>query len=267
MLAATLAAGGAPEFHAPGLEEFYPAAVLFEGTIFEINRIMLIRLLVVLALSVFFIFALRRTKLVPRGIQNFAEWCLDFVRLQIAEEILGKVQGRRFLPVLMILFFGIFGMNITGVIPFLNIGASSLIGFPLVMALFVWVVFITAGIKAQGGGAFLKNTIMPPGVPGWMAPIIVPIEFASAFVVRPFSLTVRLLANMLAGHIILVLFFSATHFLFFEAGSALFAPAGLLTLTMGFAFTLFEIMVAVLQAYIFTLLAAVYIDLSQHAEH
>ncbi|AUS81828.1 ATP synthase F0 subunit A [Actinoalloteichus sp. AHMU CJ021] len=262
-----MAAGDGEGFHAPGIEEFYPGALLFEGTIFEINRIMLVRFVMVALLALFFILALRRAKLVPRGLQNVAEYFLDFVRLHIAEEILGKGAARRFLPILTTFFFMITALNLAGVIPLLNIAGTSLIGTPLVLAIVAWIVFNYAGIKAQGFGPYMKSNLLPSGVPLYMAPIIVPVEFVSTFILRPFALTVRLLANMMAGHLILVLFFSATNFMFVEAGSALLAPVGVLTLGAGFAFTLFEILVAVLQAYIFTLLAAVYIDLASHAEH
>jgi len=92
--------------------------------------------------------------------------------------------------------------------------------------------------------------------------ILTPIEFLSTFIIRPATLTVRLLANMLAGHLLLVLCFAATNYLFFEASSLGLNLAGIGTLAAGFAFTLFEIFVAVLQAYVFTVLTAVYIQLS-----
>ena len=91
--------------------------------------------------------------------------------------------------------------------------------------------------------------------------LLTPIEFFSTFIIRPFTLTVRLLANMISGHLLLALCFVATSFFFFEASAAL-KGLGALTLLMGFAFTLFELFVAALQAYIFALLTAVYINLS-----
>jgi F-type H+-transporting ATPase subunit a len=132
---------------------------------------------------------------------------------------------------------------------------------PLVFALVACVTFIVAGVKAQGGGAFLKSQLFPPGVPWPIYIILTPIEFLSTFIIRPATLTVRLLANMLAGHLLLVLMFGATHYLFFMTSTAM-APLGVVTLAAGFAFTLFEIFVAVLQAYVFTVLTTVYIQLS-----
>ncbi|MFB9905876.1 F0F1 ATP synthase subunit A [Allokutzneria oryzae] len=254
-------------YHPPSIDEFFPPALLFEGTPFQIDRIMLIRVLMTVLLIGFFLIAMRRPKIVPRGVQNLAEMGLDFVRVSIAEEILGKVNGRRFLPLLTTYFFMIWALNLSGVIPFLNMPSTAKIGAPLVLALVTYFVFNYAGIKAQGFGPYMKSNLFPPGVPKWAYVLVTPIEFVSTFIVRPFTLTVRLMANMIAGHMTLVLFFGAAWFLLFQAGSLLLAPVGALSFAAGFIFTLFELMVQALQAYVFTLLTAVYIDGALHAEH
>ncbi|WP_349828986.1 F0F1 ATP synthase subunit A [Brevibacterium litoralis] len=254
-------------FHAPGLEEFYPAAVLFEGTPFELNRIMLIRIAVTLILVVVFMLAVRNPKLVPGRFQSLIEMALDFVRKGIAHDMLGVKDGDRFMPLIASIFFGVFALNITGIIPFLNISSNANIGMPLVMALVVWVVMIVAGIQAQGGGGYIKSQLFPAGVPKAMYVIVTPIEFISTFIGRPFSLTLRLTFNMIVGHLLLVLCFAATNFFFVEAGSAALAGFGVLTFIGGFVFTLFEILVAVLQAYVFALLTASYIQLSVSHDH
>lgn len=257
-----LAAGDGAGFHGPSLADFFPPAVLFEGTVFEFNRITMVRIIATAVLVLLFWLAARSPRLVPSRGQSLGELAVDFVRTGIAEESLGKEVGRRYAPLLIVIFFGVLAMNITGIIPFLNIAGSSVVGMPLVFALVSYVAFIYAGIKAQGAGHFFKSQLFPPGVPKAIYLILTPIEFLSTFVIRPATLTVRLLANMLAGHLLLVLCFSATNFLFFEASSAGLSIAGAGTLLAGFAFTLFEIFVAVLQAYVFTVLTAVYIQLS-----
>lgn len=256
-----LAAGDGEGFHGPTLADFFPPAILFEGTIFEFNRIALVRLIAAAGLVLLFWLAARNPRLVPSRAQSAGELAIDFVRKGIAEESLGKELGRRYTPVLVVIFFGVFAMNITGIIPLLNIAGSSVIGVPLVFALIAYVTFIYAGVKAQGGGQFLKSQLFPPGVPWPIYIILTPIEFLSNFIIRPATLTVRLLANMLAGHLLLVLCFAATNYLFFEASGVL-SVAGVATFAAGFAFTLFEIFVAVLQAYVFTVLTTVYIQLS-----
>lgn len=261
-------AGTDPEggFHPPTIEEFFPPAVALAGTPFELNRIMLIRLLAMAVIVMVFAIYVRRARLVPGRGTGTVEYALDFVRVQVAELILGKQDGRRFLPLLVTIFFLVFALNITGVIPLLNIAGTAVIGMPLVLAVVVYITFIVAGIRANGALGYFRSTLAPPGIPAPIYLLYTPIEALSVFVLRPATLTIRLLANMIAGHFLLVLCFSGTNYLFFEAGAPL-AGFGILTLAFGFAFTLFEILVALLQAYIFALLTAVYINSSLHAEH
>lgn len=259
-------AGGG--FKAPEIGEFFPESFLFVGTPFEVNRIMMVRLIAMVVVVLVFALFVRRSRLVPNRFTSTVELLLDLVRTQIAEQILGVKDGRKFLPLLATMFFMIFALNITGIVPFLNIGGTSVIGVPLLLALIAYVTFIVVGVRAQGAGGYLKSTLFPPGVPKPLYVLVTPIEFASTFLIRPFSLTIRLLANLIAGHLLLVLCFSATDFFLGEllSGEAI-GVFFLLTLVGGFAFTLFELLVAVLQAYIFTLLTAVYISGALHPEH
>jgi F-type H+-transporting ATPase subunit a len=252
-------------FHGPSIEEFFPDAIFFAGTPFEMNRIILIRFLVVLAIILIFWLGTRRMKVVPGRFQSIVEMGLDFARVNIAEDLLGKKDGRRFLPLITTILVLVFFMNITGIIPFLNIAGTSVIGLPLVLAVVAWIAFIYAGLKKHPG-AFFKNALFPPGVPKALYIIVTPIEFLSTFILRPITLTLRLLMNMVVGHLLLVLFFAATQFFFFSAGG-FYALFGVGTLAFGFVFTLFEILVAVLQAYVFALLTTVYIQLALAEEH
>ncbi len=253
------------EFHGPSIDEFFPPVIFFEGTNFEINRIILIRFLMVALIIILFWLGTRKLRLVPGRGQSLVEMGLDFIRVNVAEDLLGKVDGRRFLPILTSLFFLILAFNITGIIPGLNIAASSTVGLPLVLALVSYVTFIYAGIKKSPKN-FFKNSLFPAGVPWPVYIIVTPIELISTFIIRPVTLTLRLLMNMIVGHLLLVLFFSATQFFFFNA-EGLFKLFGIGSLAFGFAFTLFEILVALLQAYVFTLLTAVYIQLALAEEH
>jgi F-type H+-transporting ATPase subunit a len=126
--------------------------------------------------------------------------------------------------------------------------------------------FNYAGIRHHGLLHFLKVNLFPAGVPWPVYILVTPIEFVGTFILRPVTLTVRLLANMMAGHLLLVLFFSATSALLFDSEGIL-RVFGLASLAMGLAFTLFEVLVAFLQAYIFTLLTAVYIGSATADEH
>ncbi|WP_459963343.1 F0F1 ATP synthase subunit A [Nocardia sp. IFM 10818] len=261
-LSVTILAG---EFHAPSLNDFFPPAVLFEGTPFELDRLMLIRILMSAVLLAVMLLAFRSPKLVPRGLQNVAETGLVFVKEQISDEVLGKETGKKFFPLIATVFFSVLFLNISGIIPGLNISSNARIGFPLVLALVAYVTFNYVGIKKYGFLKYMRSSIVVPNVPPALHVLLIPIEFISTFLLRPFTLTVRLMANMLAGHIMLVLFFSATQFFLFDAAAwmKVFSPFSLLA---GLGFTLFEMLVVFLQAYVFALLTAVYIGLAQHAD-
>lgn len=255
-------------FHGPSLDEFFPEIVLFEGTPFALNRIMLIRLLVTALLILWFVLATRRMRVVPTRGQVVTEFLLNFVRKSIVIDTLGETEGRRYMVPLMTMFFLILGLNLTGVVPFLNIAGTSVIGTPLFLAIVSFVIFIYAGIRKHGFSYFSKS-LFPHGVPWYLLPIVAPIELVSTFILRPVTLTLRLLMNMVAGHLLLVLCFAATHFFFFTllANGDLLGLLGVGTFAFGAVFTVFEIFVAVLQAYVFTFLATVYIQLSLADEH
>jgi F-type H+-transporting ATPase subunit a len=229
------------------------------------NRIMLIRVFVTLVILLVFWLGVRRMKIVPGRFQTLIEWGLDFVRVGIAEDLLGKKDGRRFLPILTTFFFMIIAMNITGIVPGINIAGTSVIGVPILLAAIAYVTWIYAGLRKHPG-AFLRNALFPPGVPWPLYIIVTPIEIISTFIVRPITHTLRLLMNLIVGHLLLVLCFLATQWFFFEA-PGLFKLFGVGTLLFGFAFTLLEILIAILQAYVFTILTAVYLQLALADEH
>ncbi|WP_405166978.1 F0F1 ATP synthase subunit A [Nocardia sp. NBC_01499] len=255
----------AGEFHAPSLSDFFPPALLFEGTPFELDRLMLIRLIMSAVLIIVMLLAFRNPRLVPRGLQNIAETGLVFVKEQICDEVLGKETGRKYFPLIATIFFSVLFLNFSGIIPGLNISSNARVGFPLVLALIAYLAFNYVGIKKYGFLTYMRSSIVVPNVPPALHILLIPIEFVSTFILRPFTLTVRLMANMLAGHIMLVLFFSATWFFLFDAVAwmKVFSPFSLIA---GLGFTLFEILVIFLQAYVFALLTAVYIGLAQHAD-
>jgi F-type H+-transporting ATPase subunit a len=260
-----LAAGESGEYSPPTIEEFFPPAILFEGTRFEINRIILVRLLAIVALVLMFWLGTRKMKTVPGRFQGFIEMALNLVRVNIAEDLLGEKDGKRFLPLLTTIFFMVLFMNLTGIIPGLNIAGTSTIGMPLVLAVAAYLAFLYAGLRKHPV-AFLKNSLLPPGVPWPLYIIVTPIEFVSTFILRPITLTLRLLMNMVVGHFLLVLFFSSTHFFILYSDSWM-AFFGVGTIAFSIAFTFFEILVSVLQAYVFTLLTAVYLQLALAEEH
>jgi F-type H+-transporting ATPase subunit a len=166
----------------------------------------------------------------------------------------------------MTMFLFIYLCNVPGIIPFFQMPATARMAVPMFLALMVWVIYNVTGIKHQGFGGYLKSTLFPPGVPKALYILVTPIEFISAIIVRPFSLAVRLFANMMAGHILLVTFALLSEALF-QAKDKILIPVGILPFFMLVFLTSFEVLVAFLQAYIFAMLTAVYIGGATHPEH
>jgi F-type H+-transporting ATPase subunit a len=229
---------------------------------------MLIRLLVVVVLVVLLWLGTRRMKVVPSRGQVAVEFLLGFVRNNIVIETLGEKDGRRFMPVLMTIFFLTLGMNLTGVIPGLQIAGTSVIGVPLLMAAVSYVLFIYAGVRARSW-RFFKDALFLPGVPWPLYFLLTPVELFSTFVLRPITLTLRLLMNMVSGHMLLALCYSATQFFLFTllAGGNPLGLLGIGSFAFGIAFTLLDLFVSALQAYVFTILAAIYIQMAIAEEH
>jgi F-type H+-transporting ATPase subunit a len=228
-----------------------------------LNKVALIYFAATFLTILFFYAGTRKRALVPTGVQTIAESSVDFVRNQIIMQTIGA-DGMVYLPLLTTMFFFIFFSNIFEIVPFIQMPANARMAMPMALALMVWVVFNVVGIVKQGPFHYLKNSVIPPGVPKFLLPLVALIEFVSVFLVRPFSLAVRLFANMLAGHLILVTFAIITAELFAPKVTIVIWPFSFLLLT---GLTAFELLVAFLQAFIFTILAAVYIGSSLHPEH
>jgi F-type H+-transporting ATPase subunit a len=261
----TLLAAQREGFKAPGIEEFHYDCYGWSKFLGPacLNRTGVLILLVTLVVAILFVVAFRAPQIVPTGLQNVAEYGIDFVRRQIILEVIGP-EGMRFLPYLVALFFFIFFANVIEIIPFINFPVTSRMAIPGFLALCTWALFNWVGIRRQGLGRYLKGLVWLPGIPVFMLPLTAPIEFVSTILVRPLTLSVRLLANMIAGHLILGVFFAGTVYLLTDPKTALFGVgAGL----MSIALVGFELLVAGLQAYIFTILTAVYIAGALEPEH
>lgn len=243
--------------------------MLFEGTPFELNRVLLIRLLSVAVIIAILWIGSSRLKVIPARGQAMWELMFDFVRKSVVIDTLGEKDGKRFMPVLVTIFFATLAMNATNTIPGLQMPSTALIGQAIILSIVSYVTFVYAGIHKFGVGKFFKNSLILPGVPGALVPVIAVLEFLSTFIVRPVTLTLRLTMNMVAGHMLLVLVFLATHFFFFTvlADGNLLGLLGFGTLAFGVAFTVLEIFVAALQAYIFTILSTIYIQMALAEEH
>ena len=224
------------------------------------NKIALTYLIATAATAIFFLVAASGKSLVPKGVQNLAESSVKFIEDGIVMETIGP-DGIRYIPYLASLFFFIFISNLFEVVPGWQMPANARMGGPAFLALVTWAYFIIVGIKHQGPGKYFKNSLFPPGVPAALYLLVTPIEFISTFLVRPFSLAVRLFANMLAGHILLVTF-SVLCISVWSASLLVLVQLG--TFPGLVAFTAFEVGVSLIQAFVFTILAAVYIGSPIH---
>jgi F-type H+-transporting ATPase subunit a len=226
-----------------------------------INKVVIIYAFAVGLTMLLFIMG-NKKQLVPTGAQNAAEMSIEFVEDQIVLPTVGA-DGLKWAPYLTSLFFFIFFCNIFEIIPFFQMPATARIALPMFLALLSYVLYHGAGLKEHGLGYF-KHALVPPGVPVALLPLVVLIEFVSKFLVQPFSHTVRLFANLLAGHILLVTFAVLTSGLLVAKWYVIFFPLPLIGVIF---FTAFEVLVSFLQAYVFALLAGVYIGAAVSHEH
>jgi F-type H+-transporting ATPase subunit a len=262
MTAAILAA-----FEPPTTKDFVwgcwgPSLEIGELT-FCLNFITFLVLLGFLLYLAFFFFALRRPRVVPGKFQSMAELGIQFVRENIALPMIGP-EGDRFMPLLASLFFAIFFWNIFEVVPGINFSSNSRIAFPLVMALIAWVTYNAVGISRHGFAGYLKHVMVPPGAPAPLLVLLVPIEFITAILIRPITLSVRLWANFVAGHFLLAVFFLGTIAMLQGGFTAIFAP---FSFAMSVVLVGFEVFVSLLQAFIFSILTASYIGGAMAEEH
>jgi F-type H+-transporting ATPase subunit a len=231
---------------------------------FAFNKVALLSLIAAAIPMIWFLVAGSKAKksIVPAGAQNLAESSIEFIQKQVIQQAIGD-DGMRYLPLLISMFLFIFFGNLFEIIPTVHMPANARMANPVLLAIIAWLTFIGVGVRHHGLGYF-KEALFPPGVPKALYLLVTPIELISTFLVRPFSLAVRLFANMLAGHILLITFSVLTATLWSASLLVVVSPFSFFMLV---AFTGFELMVALLQAYIFALLTAVYIGGALHPAH
>jgi F-type H+-transporting ATPase subunit a len=248
-------------YPAPGLQDFDFKPLFTVGS-FHFTKPMLIAVLCAIGVIAFFAVAFARPKLVPRGMQNLGELAILTVRDQVLRPALGR-KGDSYLPLLVSLFFFIWLMNLMELIPVFQFPAMSRIGFVWPMVAVIYLLYLFLGFKNQGVWGYLRNMI-PPGVPFFILPILIPVEIARFFIVQPFTLGIRLFANMFAGHLLLTIFYLATWYMLSLSVGLLYAVGSAFMVVFVF---LLELLVDLLQAFIFTTLTATYIASSLEAEH
>ncbi|MEL4357883.1 MULTISPECIES: F0F1 ATP synthase subunit A [unclassified Luteococcus] len=213
----------------------------------------------------YWLWASRRLKTKPTKGQFFHEYLYEFIRNGVARDILGH-DYRKFLPYLLALFSFILVNNWMGEFFFTMLPTFSNIGYAYALAIVSWVVYMGAGFAKHGVGGYLKHSLVPPGAPGYLLPLLIPLEFLSNFIVRPITLALRLFANMFAGHLVVLVFVVGGAYLLTH-GPVIHRVAGGVSLAFSFAILFLELFVGALQAYIFTVLTAQYVSSSIADEH
>jgi F-type H+-transporting ATPase subunit a len=260
--ATVLAAGGVP--WPPSVEDFYLPSVI-SGAYPWLTKFTLMVWLAVAFIIIFFLVAYRNPKMVPNRTQWLAETIYGFGRDTVARDVIG-VEGLRFAPYLATLFIFVLVTNIFGIIPFLQLSPNAHIAFPAILAFISWVLYLYLGIRRHGFLGYLKHVTVIPGVPWPMLFLVAPLEFFSTIMLRPFTLALRLFANMFAGHVI-ILVFTLGGFVLANSSALFLKPISLLSWAMAIALTFFELMIAALQAYVFALLTASYVQGALAEEH
>ncbi|MBF0489045.1 MAG: F0F1 ATP synthase subunit A [Candidatus Omnitrophica bacterium] len=235
------------EWHLP----FLPPVQL--PTFLSLHSLMVI-LCAVILLVLFCVFY-RKNDRVPTGITNLLEVFVQFVRDEIAIPSLGEEDGQKLTPLFCTFFFFILGLNLMGQIPIFSTATAN-IGVTAPLALITFFLMTFGAIQKNGFGGFLK-AFMPAGVPKLIMPFIFFLELLGVFI-KTFALMVRLFANMLAGHMVVLALLGLV---------VLFGAWALPAIVLAVGISLLEILVVFLQAYIFVLLSAVFIGQMYHPEH
>jgi F-type H+-transporting ATPase subunit a len=256
---------GEAHFVPPGPGDFRLPPVFGDSVFFTKPYFLLV--LAALLVVWFFYATSRKADVVPSKLQFAGESAYNFVRNSIARDVIGSHDFMRFVPYLVALFFFILVNNYFALIPFIQYPTFSQTGFVYGLALLSWLVYNAVGIGRHGFGGYFKHQSVPPGVKGPILLLITPLEFMSNILVRPFTLALRLFANMFAGHLLLLLFALGGEYLILEAHNPAYVPVGVLSLLMGLAVSALELLVLGLQAYVFTLLTAMYISGALAEEH
>jgi F-type H+-transporting ATPase subunit a len=256
-------------FEAPGVGSFAHAAEpVFPGVpgLAWLDKYMLQAMVAVVLILAFWLVMAGKNRLVPSKGQFIGESAYFFVRNSIARDMIGH-DYQKYLPLLIALFSFVLVNNLFGVFPLTLMPTAAHVSWAYGLAALVWVVYNGVGIAKHGVGGYLKHTVLPSGVPWYMWPLIIPLEFVSNILVRPMTLSLRLFANMFAGHLLVLVFVLGGEYLLLHSEPIVNKVAGAVSLLFSMAIFGLEIFVQCLQAFIFTVLTAQYISSAAAEEH
>lgn len=262
------------EFTPPSPNDFNLPAVFGDGTfdflgqaqVAGVTKPMLQIVLAAVLVFVVFYYASRKRAMVPGKFQYVGEEAYGFVRNSMGRDIIGSHDFQRFVPYLFALFFFVLFNNFMATIPFIQFPTFSRSGMVYSLALLSWIIYNGVGIAKHGFLGYLKLQSVPGGVGGPILLLLIPLEFMSNILVRPFTLALRLFANMFAGHLLLILFALGGEYILLHQPLA-YAPVGILAWVLFIAVAILEVLIQFLQAYVFVLLNAMYIQGALADEH
>lgn len=258
-----LASGDGP-YQTPSVNDLFLPPFIGNSEYFTKPIALLVLAMIIIA--GFFWVTARNAKTVPSKLQFAGESAYGFVRNGIARDVLGSKDFLPYVPYLFALFYFVLVNNLFGIVPFLQFPGTAKVGVPYALAILSWLVFNGVGIKKHGFFGYLKS-LVPPGLPKFLLPYLYLLEFFSTVIVRPITLSLRLFANMFAGHLTLLVFITGGEYLLLHAETTWLRPTGILAWVLAIVLTFFEALIEVLQAYIFTLLSALYIAGALAEEH
>jgi F-type H+-transporting ATPase subunit a len=249
------------------VNELFELPTVFSIGGFDVTRTLILFALATVIVLALLYFGLRKKSVVPTKFGTAIEGMMTYVRDEVAVGIIGPEHGLKYFPYLMSLFILILVANLFEIVPLINFPLSSRMALPAFLAIVTWVIFVFVGFK-ENGFRYIIDIVWPKSVPIALRWLVGLIELVSIFLLRPLTLAVRLFANLVAGHLMLTLLLGSGFIFLTSVGDiGLKAGIGLVWFVVGLGIFLFEIVVSVLQAYIFTLLSAVYIQTSVHPEH
>ena len=252
------------EYEPPGVSSF-DLPPIFESVPWLDKYVLMATVSVILILAFWLVMA-RKNAMVPSKSQFVGEIAYNFVRNSIARDMIGH-DYRKWLPLIIALFSFVLVNNLFGVFPLTLLPTTSHVGWAYGLAGMVWLIYNGIGIAKHGAFGYLKHVTLPSGVPKAMWPLIIPLEFLSNIIIRPMTLSLRLFANMFAGHLLVLVFVLGGEYLLLHSAPVFNKVAGVASLLFSLLIFGLEIFVQSLQAYIFTMLTAQYISSASAEEH
>jgi F-type H+-transporting ATPase subunit a len=265
MVTTIVASGGEGGFETPGVADFWWPLIGGDSA-WALTRPALVLLVSTVLMGWFFVAVSRKLTVVPGKTQFMVEGTYNFVRNTIGRDIIGTKDFLQFLPLLFTLFTMILVNNIFGIVPFIQYPTLSRVGIPIVLTLIVYITYHTVAIRRKHGLLNYFKSLVPPGLPLWLRPILFVLEFLTYFFIRPTTLALRIFGNMMAGHLMLLVFILGGEYLLLHGSNLFLTYSGVLSFVFSIGMTFFELLIEFLQAFIFTLLAALYISdaVSEH---